>query len=50
MGEREDEYWNLEDTWTWWDFDIGNADTSFMHEISLADDKHILKKTNLYFL
>ena len=48
IGEREDEYWNIEDTWTWWDSDYGgNATTSFMHEIVLADDKQIIKKTNI---
>ena len=47
IGERYDEYWNLEDTWTWWDSNVDNARTRLMHEIVLADDKQITKKTNM---
>ena len=51
IGEKEDEYWNVEDTWTWWDSDYeGKAMTQFMHDIALADDKHIIKKTNIDLL
>ena len=48
FGETEDEYWNIEDTWTFWDLDSGNeTDTMIMHGIVLADDKQVIKKTNI---
>ena len=47
IGERSDEYWNLEDSYNAVDFDIGNAGTEFMHNIALADDKQIIKKRNI---
>ena len=47
IGETEDQYWNLEDTWNLNDYDVGNAETQFYHEIVLADDKQIIKKTSI---
>ena len=43
IGETEDQYWNLEDTWNIYDYDVGNAETQCYHEIVLADDKQIIK-------